>query len=193
MGKSYISSSLTFYDDKIVVEDSGSHHNGMEVMMDWEDSMMSASAVYVTQNGGDILEIGFGMGISAGYMHSHSISSHNIVENHPQLIEKAITWASGKSNVTIVSQSIEDCINNLETYDGIFWDAFGDSNFYSVMSGSLDNLKKNSGTKLTFFHGPHNDSQLYHWTDVQYETINVSPDTNKYYGSDIYYLPKLEL
>ena len=193
MSKPYISSSLTFYNNKIVVEDSGSNHNGVEVMMDWEDSMMSASSAYVTQNGGDILEIGFGMGISADYIQSYSISSHTIIENHPQIIPKAVEWSKDKSNVIIIPQSIEDCIDNLGTYDGIFWDAFGDSNFYSVMSGSLDNLKKNSGTKLTFFHGPHNDSQLYHWTDVQYETINVSPDTNKYYGSDVYYLPKLEL
>ena len=83
---SYISSSLKFYNNKIVVEDTGSDYNGIEVMMDWEDSIMSASAAYVTQNGGDILEIGFGMGISANYIQSHSISSHTIIENHPQII-----------------------------------------------------------------------------------------------------------
>ena len=84
MSNWYISSSLTFESDKITIQDLGD-----EVMMDWEDSLMSASAAYVTQNGGDILEIGFGMGISAGYMHSHSINSHTIVENHPQIITKA--------------------------------------------------------------------------------------------------------
>ena len=44
-----------------------------QVMMDWEDEIMSASAAYICQNGGDILEIGFGMGISAGYIQSQSI------------------------------------------------------------------------------------------------------------------------
>ena len=81
MSNWYISQSLTFESDKITIDADGS-----EVMMSWEDSLMSASAAYVTQNGGDILEIGFGMGISAGYMHSHSINSHTIVENHPQII-----------------------------------------------------------------------------------------------------------
>ena len=80
---SYTSETLIFSDDKIIISSSG-----YEVMMDWEHPIMSASAAYVTQNGGDILEIGFGMGISAGYMHSHSISSHTIVENHPQIIPK---------------------------------------------------------------------------------------------------------
>ena len=189
----YISSSLKFYDNKIVVEDSGSNYNNVEVMMSWEDSIMSSSAAYVTENGGDILEIGFGMGMSANYIQSHSISSHTIVENHPQMIPKAVTWANGKSNVTIISQSIEDCVDNLGTFDGIFYDTFGDSEFYDVMSGSLDNLKKDSGTKITFFHGSHNDSQLYHWENVQYKTINVSPDDNNYYSSNVYYMPKLEL
>ena len=42
-------------------------------MMDWEDPLMSASAAYICEGGGDILEIGFGMGISAGYIQSHTI------------------------------------------------------------------------------------------------------------------------
>ncbi len=52
MSDYYISSSLTFHSDKITIDDSG-----LEVMMSWEDDLMSASAAYVTQNGGDILEI----------------------------------------------------------------------------------------------------------------------------------------
>ena len=65
--KNYTSSLLTFYDDKIVVEDSGSSYNGIEVMMSWEDPIMSASAAYVTQNGGDIARIlGYSISGSAG-------------------------------------------------------------------------------------------------------------------------------
>jgi len=41
--------SLTFESDKITI-----HDLGYEVMMSWEDSLMSASAAYVTQNGGYI-------------------------------------------------------------------------------------------------------------------------------------------
>jgi hypothetical protein len=105
----YVSSSLSFESDKITIESP----DYQEVMMSWEDSLMSASAAYVTQGGGDILEIGFGMGISAGYMHSHSIDSHTIVENHPEIIPKAVQWASNKSNVTIVSQSWYGVRNSL--------------------------------------------------------------------------------
>ena len=45
-----------------------SKDTGLSVLMDWESSIMEASADYVCSNGGDILEIGFGMGISAGYI-----------------------------------------------------------------------------------------------------------------------------
>ena len=82
----YINKNLTFESDKIYYTEGDVK---WEVMMSWEDTLMSASAAYVCQGGGDILEVGFGMGISAGYMHSHSISSHTIVENHPDIIPKA--------------------------------------------------------------------------------------------------------
>ena len=131
---SYISSSLAFYDTKIVVEDSNSNYNGAEVMMDWEVPIMSASAAYITQGGGDILEIGFGMGIASGYIQSHSISSHTIIENHPQIISKSREWASGKSNVTIVSQSWYDVKDSLGTFDGIFYDTYGDDDMYHFLS-----------------------------------------------------------
>ena len=81
------SSSLGFYSNKIICEDTDSPWYNMEVMMDWEDPIMSASAAYVTQGGGDILEIGFGMGIASNYIQSHNISSHTIIENHYKIIE----------------------------------------------------------------------------------------------------------
>ena len=120
---SYISQDLTFTSDAILFSSSISDQT--EVMMNWEDPLMSASAAYVTKNGGDILEIGFGMGISAGYIQSHSINSHTIVENHPQIITKAQAWASDKSNVNIVTGSWYDNLNNLSTYDGVSYDTYG--------------------------------------------------------------------
>ena len=137
MSNWYVSQSLTFESDKITIDGVGD-----EVMMDWEHSIMSASAAYVTEGGGDILEIGFGMGISAGYMHSHSINSHTIVENHPQIIPKAVEWANNKSNVTIVSQSWYDVKDSIGTFDGIFYDTFGDEE-WTKFSSSLNGLTKN--------------------------------------------------
>ena len=88
---SYIDKTLVFESNKIYYTENDTQY---EVMMDWEDNIMSASAAYICQNGGDILEIGFGMGISANYIQTHTIASHTIIENHPQIITKAQDWAS---------------------------------------------------------------------------------------------------
>ena len=187
MSNWYISSSLVFESDKIII--SGSDFAN-EVMMDWEDDLMSASAAYVTQGGGDILEIGFGMGISAGYMHSHSIDSHTIIENHPQILEKLETWASGKSNVTIISQSWADVTGSLGTYDGIFYDTYGDETNY-LFSSSLSSLTK-SGTKVTFWNNNQNESNDLNIPNCTYQQISVTPDDNMYFDGNTYYLPKKE-
>ena len=170
---SYTSSTLIFSDDKIII--SGSD---IQVMMDWEAPIMSASAAYVTQGGGDILEIGFGMGIASNYIQSHSISSHTIIENHPQIIPKAVEWAEGKSNVTIVSQSWYDALDSLGTYDGIFYDVFGDDNWHRF-SSSLSDLTK-SNTKITCFNSEITSSNPYR-LKASYETINVTPGSNNTY------------
>ena len=185
----YINQTLTFDPDKIYYY-SEDWENNIEVMMDWEDPLMSASAAYVCEGGGDILEIGFGMGISAGYMHSHSISSHTIIENHPDIIPKAQEWANNKSNVTIITGSWYDVKDNLSTYDGIFYDAFGDENMNNF-SSSLSNLTK-SGTKVTWWNNIPSTNNYYNIPEVTYKEINVSPPSNMYFNSTTYYLPKKE-
>ena len=191
--KNYISSSLAFYDTKIVVEDNDSNYNNAEVMMDWEHPVMSASAAYVTDGGGDILEIGFGMGISAGYIQSHSISSHTIVENHPQIIEKLKTWSNGKSNINIISQSWADVIGSLERYDGIFYDTDMDDRC-RLFSSSLSGLTK-SGTKLSVWNSNSSETNDHNLT-MTYRQINVTPavSSSQYFpsGSTIYYMPMKE-
>ena len=181
---SYTSSTLIFSDDKIII--SGST---LDVMMKWEHPIMSASAAYVTQGGGDILEIGFGMGIASGYIQSHSISSHTIIENHPQVISKSIEWASGKSNVTIVSQSWQEVSSSIGTFDGIFYDTYNED--YDEISSSLPLLTK-SGTKFTFWNNAPTSSNPIK-SDVEYQEITVTPTKpNSYWNSSTYYMPKLE-
>ena len=185
----YTDKTLVFESDKIYYNDSD-FGGDFEVMMSWEDPLMSASAAYACENGGDILEIGFGMGISAGYIQSHSISSHTIVENHPQIITKAQEWASGKPNVTIVTGSWYDVKDSLSTYDGIFYDTFGDENMNNF-SSSLSSLTK-SGAKVTWWNNNPNETNYYNIPNVTYQAINVNPPTNNYFNNSIYYLPKCQ-
>ena len=181
----YIDKILTFESDKIYYTEEGVK---FEVMMNWEDSLMSASAAYVCKGGGDILEIGFGMGISAGYMHSHSISSHTIIENHPEVIPKAQAWASGKSNVTIITGSWYDVKDSLSTYDGVFYDTFGDDDMI-YFSSSLSSLVKEGGV-ATWWNNLEEENNFYNIPNVGYQQYSVDPPTNMYFNNKTYYLPK---
>ena len=192
MINSYLSSSLTFYSDKIVSDHP--EYGPVIIMMDWEHPVMSASAAYVTEGGGDILEVGFGMGISAGYIQSHSISSHTIIENHPQIIEKLKTWSNGKSNVNIISQSWADVTGSLGTYDGIFYDTDMDDRTM-LFSSSLLDLTKN-GTKVTFWNSNTNETNIFN-IESTYKQISVTPtiSSSQYFPSGsttTYYMPMKE-
>ena len=60
---SFKNKELTFFDSYILDNESN-----VEVMMEGEAPIMEKCAKYICQNGGDILEIGFGMGICADYI-----------------------------------------------------------------------------------------------------------------------------
>jgi len=185
----YLSSSLTFHSDKITTKMEEFGDEQVIIMMDWEHPAMSASAAYVTEGGGDILEIGFGMGISAGYIQSHSISSHTIIEPHPQMVEKAVEWSNGKSNVTIISQSWADVTGSLGTYDGIFYDTSFDDK-HNLFSSSLSELTK-TGTKLSVFNSYSSETNIFN-LEMSYRQISVTTpnSASQYFNNDnVYYMP----
>ena len=184
---SYIDKTLIFEEDKIYYEKGGVI---LEVMMDWEDDIMKASANYVCENGGDILEIGFGMGISANYIQANNINSHTIVENHPQIIEKLKAWAQDKPNVTIIEGDWYDVKDSLSTYDGIFYDTWGEED-WSRFAAALLPLTK-PGTRVTWWNNNIDESTIHDIDSVEYDVINVSPPSNCYFNSSVYYLPKKE-
>ena len=180
----YLSSDLTFESDKITYINS--NNLTLEVMMDWEDTIMSASAAYVCMNGGDILEIGFGMGISATYIQSHTINSHTIIENHPDIITKAQAWAADKSNVTIIEGSWFDIKDTLSTYDGLFYDTWGDLNNTDIW-GLIPSFMK-AGGRATWW-GSHEELSM-GFDNVTFDIHDVNPPTNQYFNHSQYYLPK---
>ena len=186
----YVSSSLTFHSDKITSKMDEFGDEEVIIMMNWEHPAMSASAAYVTEGGGDILEIGFGMGISAGYIQSHSVSSHTIIEPHPQMVEKAVEWSNGKSNVTIISQSWADVTGSLGTYDGIFYDTSYDDK-HNLFSSSLSELTK-TGTKLSVFNSYSSETNIFN-LEMSYRQISVTPSisSSQYFQSEstTYYMP----
>ena len=175
---------LTFEDTKILNE------NGAEVMMDWEAPIMEKSAEFICHNNGDVLEIGFGMGVCSDYIQTQGVNSHTIIEIHPEIIEKLKIWADGKSNVTIVEgdwNSVED----LSTYDGIFIDTYGDDNWFDFKDFAL--AKAKSGAKITYWNNFTDKRNEHSFDLVSFDDISVTPDDNTYFTSSTYNMPKVEL
>ncbi len=176
---------LTFESDKIIADE---EYGNMEVMMSWEAPIMEKSAEYVCQSKGDILEIGFGMGICSDYIQAQGVNSHTIVEIHPQIIQKLNVWANSKSNVTVVEGDWNSV--SLSSYDGIFLDTFGDE--------SLDNFKNfavargKSGAKVTYWNNYASQDNAYTFDNISFEEVDISPVINMYTTlQGKYYMPKV--
>lgn len=100
-----------------------------QVMQRWEDNYMKSLVAIATSQGGNILEVGFGMGISAGYIQkSNKISSHTVIECHPAVISSAKDRfkkeiASGR--MKLLEGFWENITPNLpdKSYDGILFDS----------------------------------------------------------------------
>ena len=175
---------LTFEDTKILNEDNA------EVMMDWEAPIMEKSAEFICHNNGDVLEIGFGMGVCSDYIQTQGVNSHTIIEIHPEIIEKLKIWADGKTNVTIVEGDWSS-VENLSTYDGIFIDTYGDDNWSDFKDFALAKVK--SGAKITYWNNFTDKRNEHSFDSISFDDISVSPDDNTYFTSNTYHMPKVEL
>jgi hypothetical protein len=174
---------LTFEDDKILTD------TGSEVMMSWEAPIMEKSAEYICQSKGDILEIGFGMGICSDYIQAQGVNSHTIVEIHPQIIERLKTWASGKSNVAIVEGDWNSV--DLGTYDGIFIDTYGDEEYFNFKSFAISKGKPEA--KITYWNNFTDKRNEHGFDAVSFEDISITPDSNSYFSATTYNMPKVIL
>jgi hypothetical protein len=133
------------------------NHNIMHVC---ETKIMKRQAEISTQNGGDILELGFGMHIASDYIQSNpNITSHTIIEIHPVQYERALEWAKDKPNVEII---LGDWFHILpltdRKFDGILFDTDTDGNLPYFMDKVKPNCKE--GTVLSFYAYYKHDSRL---------------------------------
>ena len=198
----YKEATLTFHEDKITyignpTEGFGwgddTPHQELEIMMSWETQIMGKSAEFVCQNGGDILEIGFGMGIASDCIQSHNPVSHTIIEMHPQIAERARAWASDKPNVTIIEGDWIEEIDSLGNFDGIFFDTYGTFGHWGDVANKASE-HTNSGCHITFWNcvsGEMNGCGFDDSYNISYEQISVSPPQNTYFNNSTYYMPKV--
>jgi len=113
---SYLDTNLTFTENEILLPD------GFEVMMEWERPIMERSAEMITVNGGDVLNVGFGMAIIDTAIQQFALETHTIIEAHPQVVARAEEWAKDKKGVQIVPTRWQDALEKIGPFDGIYFD-----------------------------------------------------------------------
>jgi len=116
--KKYKEYKLQFHKNKITWD----NPNGNYIQGDWDTPHMEFQAEITCRSGGHILEVGFGMGISANHIQKQNIKSHTIIELNDEIYNKAVEWAKGKPNTRILHGDWKT-IELDEKFDSIFFDA----------------------------------------------------------------------
>lgn len=98
---------------------------GQDVMADWERPYMQSLARIAASNSGTVLEVGFGMGISADYVQSNPIEKHIIIEANLDVFERLKIYAQTAAKpVEPRSGFWQEVIPSIpdESIDGILFD-----------------------------------------------------------------------
>ncbi|GLJ43724.1 hypothetical protein SUGI_0910380 [Cryptomeria japonica] len=205
----YLEQRVLYSEDRLMDEE------GKGVMMAWEKPLMEAHARAVCGGGegGHILNVGFGMGLVDTAIQKYKPASHTIIEAHPDVYARmqATGWGD-KHNVKIIFGRWQDVLPQLESYDGIFFDTYGE--YYEDMKEFhqyLPKLLKGEGI-YSFFNGLCADNAFFHVVYCQLvalELANIGYATQfiplpvkdcleektwegirrKYWQLDTYYLP----
>ncbi len=100
---------------------------GHPVMESWETPYMQQLAQIACSNGGVVLEVGFGMGISAGFIQECEIQRHIIIEMNSDVAARARAFGKkAKHPVSVLDGLWEDVIGTIpnNSLDGILFDTY---------------------------------------------------------------------
>jgi guanidinoacetate N-methyltransferase len=114
----YLDMKASYSDGQLLV-------GNIEVMQDWERPLMRALAEEAARNAGHVLEVGFGMGISADYLIQAGCTEYTAIEPHQGVLEFFNVWAKKQPvPVHVVKGFWEDVIDGLPRFDGILFDTY---------------------------------------------------------------------
>lgn len=203
----YLEDRVSFSEDKLM------DSNSKAVMMAWEKPLMEAHAKAICSGGGHILNIGFGMGLVDTAIQQYAPVIHTIVEAHPEVYERMLRTGWGqKENVKIIFGRWQDVLTQLETYDGIFFDTYGE--YYEDLREFHQHLPVllKPGGIYSFFNGLCGSNAFFHvvychLVSLELENLGYSTQLiplpvkdclreelwegvkHKYWQLDTYYLP----
>ncbi len=97
-----------------------------EIMESWQRPLMNAMAEAVTASHGDVLEVGFGLGVSSAYIQAQGVNSHTIIECNDSIVERFHAWRNGypDADIRLIHGRWQDVIGQLDVYDGVFFHTY---------------------------------------------------------------------
>ena len=98
-----------------------------QIMEDWQVPIMQSMAEYAAESKGDVLEIGFGRGVSAEFIQQAGVRSHTVVEfNDHSVNDYFKPWRRRHEDkaIKLIHARWQDAEDQLGQYDSIFFHAF---------------------------------------------------------------------
>lgn len=176
---------------------------GKEVMEDWETGYMHTLAGIATSNGGVVLELGYGMGISARAIQTANIDSHVVVELHPQVVQKcaqdnAGALSSGRMHVFSGLWQRVTPMLAARSFDGILFDTyplneqemigphmyFFDEAFRLLKPGGVLTYYSDEATDFRPEHRARLTTAGFAPENIDFQVCNVTPPPNCEYWRD---------
>lgn len=172
--------------------------NGDSVMMEWERDWMKKSAEIVCKNGGDVLNIGHGLGIIDSYIQTHNINSHTIIEVHPD-VHKFMEKNGWESKARIIKSDWRTSLHKLSTFDGIYFDTWGEvsGDFKNGILSKLPYLLNKNGIFSYWYNLDTKPKGLKEFCDnhnfkLSYEKLEIDVPTSQFKKGGTYIDPNLK-
>jgi spermidine synthase len=142
------------------------------VMERWETPMLQRQIDLLDVKDKDVLEIGYGMGITSEMIQKAEPKSHTIIECHPQVINYAKATFPYINNVNLIGDFWQNVIMSLGKFDRIFYDPHLDD--YDAFFQLVDMKLREDGI-FSYFHWEnfHRKESIY---NVEREPYHITRD-----------------